>query len=335
MHQPRFILFFSSALCLCFAYEEIDELCNGWSQMKCWSTGCVKISDKCNGKRDCAEGSDETKSLCQTVICTDKEFKCDYGACVPGQSKCNGIMECWDGSDERAEICDNTPYCSMYFLQYVCIYPLICYSQQPYNGSRKLMADNILKNRTKESSVIHFYCSEGYALEGESSSECTSQGWTNTVPKCVMASPILTLDANNTYMPGSSIAMTCAIPAKLKPTITWTKDKTPLLATDRLEITIEPHTLVLSNVTVEDSGTYSCIAKIFGNDHVNEKRVIIESHKADCIDNKYFANCQLIVRANYCYHRYYQKFCCKSCSENEKLPKEVQVDPIGDGIRKL
>ncbi|XP_004533229.1 very low-density lipoprotein receptor isoform X2 [Ceratitis capitata] len=258
MHQPRFILFFSSALCLCFAYEEIDELCNGWSQMKCWSTGCVKISDKCNGKRDCAEGSDETKSLCQTVICTDKEFKCDYGACVPGQSKCNGIMECWDGSDERAEICDN-----------------------------------------------------------------------------IMASPILTLDANNTYMPGSSIAMTCAIPAKLKPTITWTKDKTPLLATDRLEITIEPHTLVLSNVTVEDSGTYSCIAKIFGNDHVNEKRVIIESHKADCIDNKYFANCQLIVRANYCYHRYYQKFCCKSCSENEKLPKEVQVDPIGDGIRKL
>ena len=35
---------------------------------------------------------------------------------------------------------------------------------------------------------------------------------------------------------------------------------------------------------------------------------------ADCTDNPFFANCKLIVQANYCNHKYYAKFCCKSCT---------------------
>lgn len=34
----------------------------------------------------------------------------------------------------------------------------------------------------------------------------------------------------------------------------------------------------------------------------------------NCIDNEYFANCKLIVKARYCGHQYYAKFCCKSCT---------------------
>lgn len=34
---------------------------------------------------------------------------------------------------------------------------------------------------------------------------------------------------------------------------------------------------------------------------------------ANCVDNVFFANCKLIVKAKYCTHQYYAKFCCKSC----------------------
>lgn len=35
---------------------------------------------------------------------------------------------------------------------------------------------------------------------------------------------------------------------------------------------------------------------------------------ANCVDNVFFANCKLIVKAKYCTHQYYAKFCCKSCT---------------------
>lgn len=40
----------------------------------------------------------------------------------------------------------------------------------------------------------------------------------------------------------------------------------------------------------------------------------------NCTDNPFFANCALIVRAQYCVHRYYARFCCKSCTEAGQLP---------------
>jgi hypothetical protein len=33
-----------------------------------------------------------------------------------------------------------------------------------------------------------------------------------------------------------------------------------------------------------------------------------------CVDNPYFANCKLIVKAKYCGNKYYAKFCCRSCT---------------------
>ncbi|XP_054084073.1 uncharacterized protein LOC114803524 isoform X2 [Zeugodacus cucurbitae] len=79
--------------------------CADWGQMKCWSGQCVRISDKCNGIRDCADGSDERSSLCKTMLCNKQQFQCGYGACIPKQAKCNGTQECWDGTDELEKLC--------------------------------------------------------------------------------------------------------------------------------------------------------------------------------------------------------------------------------------
>lgn len=39
-----------------------------------------------------------------------------------------------------------------------------------------------------------------------------------------------------------------------------------------------------------------------------------------CKDNQFFANCLLIVKSNMCQHKYYAKFCCRSCTEAGLLP---------------
>lgn len=33
-----------------------------------------------------------------------------------------------------------------------------------------------------------------------------------------------------------------------------------------------------------------------------------------CTDNQFFAKCELIVKGHFCTHKYYAKFCCKSCT---------------------
>ncbi|CAD6995692.1 unnamed protein product [Ceratitis capitata] len=90
-------------------YEVDDETsrmnCVGWGQMKCWSGQCVNIKDKCNGIRDCADGSDETEVLCGAIPCQIEEFRCGYGACIPLTAKCNGTIECLDGTDELENLC--------------------------------------------------------------------------------------------------------------------------------------------------------------------------------------------------------------------------------------
>ncbi|XP_004530678.1 papilin isoform X3 [Ceratitis capitata] len=133
----------------------------------------------------------------------------------------------------------------------------------------------------------------------------------------ISAQAILALDARNSYTPGSAIAMKCSVQGYPAPTVTWTKNSIPLLANERIQITAEPHTLVIQNVTTEDTGMYGCTARNSVSYNTSEERVTIESTipiHPDCIDNPYFANCKLIVDGRYCYHKYYAKFCCRSCT---------------------
>ncbi|KAF9413443.1 hypothetical protein HW555_008335 [Spodoptera exigua] len=86
--------------------------------------------------------------------------------------------------------------------------------------------------------------------------------------------------------------------------------------------------LTVQRVKVSDSGLYACHASNLYTSQTDTAQVNVQQLlvPAKCTDNPFFANCDLIVRSKFCRHKYYSKFCCKSCVEAGQLdPQEAEL----------
>ena len=80
--------------------EGQTQNCSDDTHFICKSSGyCIPLNWKCDGDRDCNDGSDEKD--CDQSNCHDWEFQCANGDCVKGNWVCDGEADCPDGSDEH------------------------------------------------------------------------------------------------------------------------------------------------------------------------------------------------------------------------------------------
>ncbi|KAL6957329.1 Basement membrane-specific heparan sulfate proteoglycan core protein [Sarracenia purpurea var. burkii] len=70
----------------------------GYNESTCLNGDCVRKEFMCNGRYDCADGSDEMR--CNPLGCEPDQFRCLNGMCVQKNWRCDGENDCKDGSDE-------------------------------------------------------------------------------------------------------------------------------------------------------------------------------------------------------------------------------------------
>lgn len=79
-------------------------------QWTCDNGDCISIANRCDGRVECKDRSDETAENCIHLYreCPEYAFTCTYGACIAknprciGTEDCAGCGDCADKSDELA-----------------------------------------------------------------------------------------------------------------------------------------------------------------------------------------------------------------------------------------
>ncbi|XP_048510814.1 papilin isoform X3 [Athalia rosae] len=128
-------------------------------------------------------------------------------------------------------------------------------------------------------------------------------------------------EATEPYPVGSEFTIPCNVDSWLKPTVVWFKDDIPIQTNDRIKIS-DANRLIISDAEKTDSGTYRCEATTQDQTASGSVNITVEGIyiHPNCQDNLFLARCDLIVKAKYCQHTYYAKFCCRSCTEAGQLP---------------
>ncbi|XP_058060218.1 papilin [Anopheles bellator] len=116
-------------------------------------------------------------------------------------------------------------------------------------------------------------------------------------------------------MPNSNFTINCTVDGYPKPTVNWFKDGQIMVPTDRIHIT-DHNLLIVTGAIPSDSGRYKCLARNEQSEAFQEHTVRVEGVYVppECTDNQLLAKCDLIVAGHYCNHKYYARFCCRSCT---------------------
>ncbi|XP_060033733.1 low-density lipoprotein receptor-related protein 2 [Erinaceus europaeus] len=74
-------------------------------QFQCKDNNCTSPQTLCNSQRDCPDGSDEDHDLCENHRCESNQWQCANKRCIPESWQCDSENDCGDNSDEESSHC--------------------------------------------------------------------------------------------------------------------------------------------------------------------------------------------------------------------------------------
>ncbi|KAG5871898.1 hypothetical protein JTB14_030952 [Gonioctena quinquepunctata] len=168
-----------------------------------------------------------------------------------------------------------------------------------------------------------------FPLFTEPSNEIIPGTWPDAAGEMEPTSIIVPVRANITmndrkYPVGSDIDIPCSVTGFPTPQVRWYKDGVPLSPSEKIQIS-DSNTLSILQATKADSGFYQCEAYNVYTKSTSTLEILVKGVyiHPNCTDNPFFANCALIVKAKFCSHKYYGRYCCRSCTEAGLLSTDV------------
>ncbi|XP_053682403.1 papilin [Sabethes cyaneus] len=135
------------------------------------------------------------------------------------------------------------------------------------------------------------------------------------IPEPVPVSARQEFPYGHQFAPNSNITIRCVTDGFPRPTVNWFKDGRIMEPSNRVYIE-DDNTLHVFGALPSDAGAYKCLARNEHSEAFEENTVRVEGVfiPTGCTDNPFLAKCALIVQARFCNHKYYAKFCCRSCT---------------------
>ncbi|XP_058811937.1 papilin isoform X2 [Topomyia yanbarensis] len=135
------------------------------------------------------------------------------------------------------------------------------------------------------------------------------------IPEPVPVSARQELPYGHQFAPNSNITIRCITDGYPRPTVNWYKDGRVMEPSNRVHIE-DDNTLNVFGALPTDAGAYKCLARNEHSESFEESTIRVEGVfiPVGCTDNPFLAKCALIVQARFCNHKYYARFCCKSCT---------------------
>ncbi|CAF4128889.1 unnamed protein product [Rotaria sp. Silwood2] len=131
---------------------------------------------------------------------------------------------------------------------------------------------------------------------------------------------------NRIYQLGFTAKLQCRATGYPLPRITWMRNSVPLLNTTRITLQNDG-SLIIHPYKREDAGPYVCNATNKKESVTQVAYLEVKETRIEpiCEDQPTFANCELVLRHNFC--DVYFDYCCRTCSQHGQYSSEKSIKP--------